>query len=170
MVFETQLFLAVKNRDIVDVKKQLQNGVDVNARDENGETPLHEAAINNECEIAEILIKHGAEVNAQNNNGLSALHYAAMSGLKEMSKILVEHGADVFLKDKTGDGPLIYIGQNARGCPSEGNMATYQYLMNVALDKEGRRTKRKYYCPYCSSPLTLEAGNCTCDYCGYSQT
>ena len=43
----------------------LNYGVDVNARDSNGATPLHEAARQGKIELARDLVKRGADVNAR---------------------------------------------------------------------------------------------------------
>ena len=42
----------------------LKQGVDVNARDKEGITSLHWAAINNRAALCEFLLEHGAHVNA----------------------------------------------------------------------------------------------------------
>jgi cytohesin len=67
----------------------LANKADVNAKSNDGETPLHKAALqglgrilgapdDNE-EMVQILLAHGADVNAKNNAGETPLHEAALS-------------------------------------------------------------------------------------------
>ena len=41
---ERQLFTAIVNRDVAQAEKLLGGGVDIHARNEDGETPLHRAA------------------------------------------------------------------------------------------------------------------------------
>ncbi|EAY03874.1 ankyrin repeat protein, putative [Trichomonas vaginalis G3] len=41
----------------------LSHGADINEKNKNGETALHNAARNNRKEIAELLISHGADIN-----------------------------------------------------------------------------------------------------------
>ena len=55
---------AAEAGNIEAVKKHLAAGMDVNAKDEDGVTPLHEAALWGHNEVAELLIANGAEVNA----------------------------------------------------------------------------------------------------------
>ena len=45
----------------------IDNGADVNAKDNDGGTPLHWRRIENAAEIAKLLLANGAEVNAKNN-------------------------------------------------------------------------------------------------------
>ena len=51
--------------------------MDVNATDEDGRTPLHNAIDNNRMEIAELLIARGTNINAKDEYGLVPLHDAA---------------------------------------------------------------------------------------------
>jgi ankyrin repeat protein len=55
---------AAKNGGIEAVTQHVAAGADVNAKDVDGTTPLHNAAVYGHNEIAELLIANGAEVNA----------------------------------------------------------------------------------------------------------
>ena len=83
--------------NIEAVKQHLGAGTDVNARDANGMTPLHNAAVYGHNEIAELLIAKGAGVNA-NVNGDTPLHNAAWGGNKEIIELLIANGANVKAK------------------------------------------------------------------------
>ena len=80
-------------------------GADVNAKDENGWTPLHHAATWDSKEIVELLIAKGADVNAKNDDESTPLHYAET---KEVAELLIAKGADVNAKDEDGETPLYY--------------------------------------------------------------
>ena len=67
---------AIEKGDIEAVQQHLVAGADVNAKDENGWTALHYAAVNGHKEIAELLIDNGAEVNAKDNSGYTPLYFA----------------------------------------------------------------------------------------------
>ena len=71
----------------------ISNGIDINAKDKNGKTPLHYAA-KKSLEMVKFLISHGADINATTNQKETALHYAAKKSL-EMVEFLVSHGADI---------------------------------------------------------------------------
>jgi len=97
---------AVGRGNIEAVKQHLAAGADVNAKDENGWTPLHYAANIGYKEIAELLIANGADVNAQSEDKSTALHTAAYWGQKEVAELLIGKGADVNAKDEDGWIPL----------------------------------------------------------------
>ena len=86
------IYTAVGGGDIEAVKEFLAAGVDVNAKDEVGWTPLHIAAIRGNKEIAELLIAEGADVNVKGGGSVTPLHLATTKGIAEL---LIDKGADV---------------------------------------------------------------------------
>ena len=59
-----ELAKAIRDGDLKAVRAQLDGGVDVNARDADGNTPLLLAAVCAGPEFVELLLKKGADVNA----------------------------------------------------------------------------------------------------------
>jgi len=77
---------------------------DVNARKDDGETPLMFAALFSTPEKVTQLIEAGAEVNAKDNKGNTPLLYA---NTPEMLTLLIEAGANVNIKNDDGETPLM---------------------------------------------------------------
>jgi ankyrin repeat protein len=68
--------------DIVNLL--IENGVNVNAKGNNGWTALMHASSGGYLAIVEILIKNGADINAKNNLGKTAAIYASEKRQKDM--------------------------------------------------------------------------------------
>ena len=64
----------VLNGDIETAKKLIEEGADVNAEDQHGNSVLHIAAQNGRTGIIDDLILRGADVNKGNNHKNTALH------------------------------------------------------------------------------------------------
>jgi len=93
------LHVAAAVGNIEAVKQHLADGADVNAKDANGEIPLHIAATK---EIAELLIANSANISAKDHLGWTPLHGASSKGLKTVVELLIAEGADVNAKNKYG--------------------------------------------------------------------
>ena len=70
------LFSAVHSGNIEGIILAVESGIDVNAQDDRGATPLHIAAFRGEVEIAEYLLSEGADPPITNLDGLTALQTA----------------------------------------------------------------------------------------------
>lgn len=104
----SDIHYAAEVGSIRQVKKFLNKDIDVNAKEkgENGETPLHVAALHGHKDIVEFLIESGAMVDSRDNDGRTPLHPAGWAGETEVATILIRHGADVNAQDNFGDTPL----------------------------------------------------------------
>jgi len=92
---DIQLLCAAKHGDVDAAQRFLDQGADVNAKDEAGLTPLHLAAWRSHVEVARLLIQRGAEVNS---GRITPLDWAASHGQKDVVKLLVANGADIHVK------------------------------------------------------------------------
>ncbi|EAY10364.1 hypothetical protein TVAG_109480 [Trichomonas vaginalis G3] len=84
----------------------LSHDANINEKDKNGRTALHNAAENSSKEIAELLISHGANINEKNNQGRTALHFAAGNNSKDTTELFILHGANINEKDNYSLTPL----------------------------------------------------------------
>ncbi|KAN0141605.1 Ankyrin repeat-containing domain protein [Lactarius tabidus] len=90
----------------------LELGLDVNARDKDGDTPLHFACFHGNFKTALVLLDHGAEVNAQNADGQTPLHRVSQSSDYDnddnplVAQLMLKRGADVNSRDKDQATPL----------------------------------------------------------------
>ncbi len=94
------LFRAVKIGDAQAVKAIIRAGADVNARDGDGYSLLHVAALGDNKEIIEIFIKAGISVNVKDKCNNIPLHMAAARGSKKIIETLIRSGADVNTRNK----------------------------------------------------------------------
>ena len=69
-------------------------------------TPLHEAAIFGQENVAEVLLANRADVNAKDIGGDTPLHMAALYGFEKVAEVLLANKADVNAKDVNGNTPL----------------------------------------------------------------
>lgn len=84
----------------------LERGVDVNRRDNKGNTALIHNT-DNQCfkGIVKELVRAGADVNVVNNTGNTALHYALRYGSQDVARFLIKKGADYNLANNQGVTP-----------------------------------------------------------------
>ena len=92
--------------EVAELLMELGGADFMNIRSANFEdTPLHFACMEENGEVAKLLVKYGADVNAVNSNGKSALHYACRFSF-DLVKFLIEHGANFLLVTHEGRSPL----------------------------------------------------------------
>jgi ankyrin repeat protein len=90
------------------VKVLLSKGVQVNAKDDQGNTALRWLALAGNTTTVKLLLEHGADANTSDNNGRSPLMWAAIKDRPDTVRVLLAHGAKVNLKDGEGKTALWY--------------------------------------------------------------
>ena len=156
----TSIHDAAMDGDIEAVKQHLADGADVNAKTEDGKTPLDNA----DGEIADLLHKHGGKsgvelsihgavrvgnieavkkyiamgenLDSKDAEGQTPLCRAVQYGEKDVIKLLIQEGADVNARMNFGDTALDYA--NASG----GLWMSYEVQKEVVelLHKHGGKT------------------------------
>ena len=79
-LFDEDFFQLCASGTAQEVETAINEGADVNARDEYGETPLMSAARSNRNpEVISILLQNGADASIRDNEGITAVDYAAVN-------------------------------------------------------------------------------------------
>ena len=89
-------------------KLLLEQGADVAAANNDGDTALMLAAINGHEAVAQLLLQHGADATAARHDGVTALMCAAGGGHEAVAQLLLQHGADVAAAEHHGFTALIW--------------------------------------------------------------
>ena len=84
------------------VKFLIKKGANINAVNEQEQTPLHIAVTGRCIECVRTLIASGADINKQDIYGKTPLHYAIKRERKEIMNYLLAQNIDVNIKDNTG--------------------------------------------------------------------
>lgn len=107
------LFNAVRGIGPGTVNDALQHGANIEARDNNGQTPLINAAASaawndKAVEIVRLLLENHAQIEAKDNGGFTPLIYGAQSGKVDIVRLLLENHANIEAKDNNGETPLFW--------------------------------------------------------------
>ena len=81
--------------DLGFLKSLVDSGVNINSRDEHGQTMLHAIVRDWHPDVALFAIRNNADVNAQDHYGRAPLHLAAALNSSELVRLLLMNGADV---------------------------------------------------------------------------
>lgn len=127
----TALHSAARYGALNVVSYLIGEGVDLNARDENGNTPLQLAVLHCQDEAAELIMNASPDINAVNDNGESALSLATVYGTPRSLELLMSKHADGKIRDKEGNTLLHLGGQH-------GNVEKVQEILKYKPDLEAK--------------------------------
>ncbi|RSM04794.1 hypothetical protein CDV31_009885 [Fusarium ambrosium] len=129
----------------VALRKFLSQGqwVDINARDDDDQSPLHYAADRGHTAIVQILLAFGADVDSQDYGGVAPLHLAACRGHVPIMKLLLAKGANADLEAVDGRTPLVWAVEGKQE-------AAIKMLLEEAVD-----VNYEYVSPLFMTPLTI---------------
>ncbi len=114
----------LKKSQVKLIRRLLDGGADIHATDDNGYTPLHDAAADlrgnafaafkrgyettpeQATEPVAVMLDAGADVNARTTLGFTPLHMAALYAPTAVADLLIERGADMHATAAEGETPL----------------------------------------------------------------
>lgn len=135
------LHAAVRHGSVEMIEYLIQEGADVNARDDDGETPIHVAlATGKEYELSRVLLENGADISSRDTDGRTPLHTFFNPAI---ACILTRHGSaidDILDPNKYGMTILQYVSWSSKSSPEHFllHLRQGQILPFVSRDAEGR--------------------------------
>ena len=102
----SELLSEVKRGNTKNIQILLDEGVDINAADDDGYTAMHTVANGDKVHVAQFLLENGAKLDPVDNSGGTPLHQATLNGYDNMVAFLLSKGADTTVKDKLGRSPV----------------------------------------------------------------
>jgi uncharacterized protein len=95
---------AVRRGSIHELQRLVAAGVELDSRDEHGQTALMLAAVEGNAEVVEWLVERGAALDHTAKYGLSALMLAVVNGHIDVVRALVRAGANLGLRGTGAPG------------------------------------------------------------------
>lgn len=114
-------------------KALINAGADINSQNEDGNTALIFASINEHSNIVEELLRANANPDLQNKNGYTALMLAVQNNNYQTARALVQFGADVNLQNKNGKNAF-NIAKKSTPIAQMVNPENTQYWFNAIID------------------------------------
>jgi ankyrin repeat protein len=131
---DTRVVDAAMKNDIETVRSLLKQAADANSSQGDGMTALHWAAMNNNPEMAQLLIYAGATVKATTRIGMyTPLYLAAQNGNAKVIDVLLKAGADAKAPTLDGVTPLMMAA-------SSGDPDTVKSLLEFGVDVNAEET------------------------------
>lgn len=129
------LFVAAKNGNINRINELLDNGVDINIRNNTGSSALMISSqysnTTSSLDTVKLLLDRGANINIQDNDGWTPLLYASRDSNTTSSldtvKLLLDRGSDINLTTNMGSTALIIASANSNTTSS---LATVKLLLD----------------------------------------
>lgn len=125
---DQQLFEAIEEgKELVAEGLVIRKRANVNARNADGDTPLHRAVEKGMRGLAEVLLKHGSNARARAKSGETPLHLAALHSEPAYLDMLLAAGADPRARTDQGESVLLWAALT-------GHIVIVQRLLEAGAD------------------------------------
>ncbi|HTD86615.1 MAG TPA: ankyrin repeat domain-containing protein [Candidatus Binatia bacterium] len=150
-----------ETKELERLQNLLKENDVVNMRDQQRQTPLHNAAGSGYVKVAQFLLTNGADINARDQNGATPLVLASALGRKTMVEFLSTNGADI---NAYGTYPSYLEGQYLDGQPlhfaiNEGRLAVAEILLAHGADVNGKCGAKGHVRDRTALHLAVEKGH-----------
>ena len=121
---------AAQHGNLREARELLNQGANINAKDNNGSQAIHRLAEEGSVPALEFLLNRGAKVNALDNNGFQPIHLASMFNPRVV-RVLLNRGAKVNARDNRGSQPIHWAA-------SRGHLNTVKLLLRRGANIHAR--------------------------------
>lgn len=104
----------------------LSEGANINAQDDEGNTPLHHAACSNACDVVKLLIEKRANLRIENNSGETPIDRALNEYIKEILTNAAEGNSRASSREQQSPAAGSGIGSRAEQSPAAGGSRAEQ--------------------------------------------
>ena len=116
--------------DVIGIAKfAIQNGINLDVRDENERTAFINACESGQYDLVRFLCHHGAQIEAKDYRGRTGFSYICENGHLEIINLLISYGVNIEQKNVSGMTPLMF----ACLC---GRTATVELLIKKGVNME----------------------------------
>jgi hypothetical protein len=136
---------AAGNGNEAVIRLLLENGANLESRDDGGRTPLSWAAQNGHEAVTKLLLKKGANPESKDDGGRTPLSWAADRGRKTVVELLLEKGADLESKDSSGRTPLSWAAAHAHDGVVQLLLEKGANANHIIASPAGQPNKDDYY-------------------------
>lgn len=108
-LIDNDLQEAIDKYDYSKINSLIKQGVNINAPNVNGFTPLILAITKQDIKLVQFLLEHGADVNYVNKYGNSVLVNSLFTKNQKIIQLLLDEGADINYVNKYNMNVLMYL-------------------------------------------------------------
>ena len=131
--------LANRNQNLSVFEHYLDKGLDANAQDASGNTPIRIAARGNSLEVLQQLMHAAEDINVKDNKGQSALAIAVAYNTPEVVALFLENGAEITGTDTSGNGLAYYLMESYDAKNPEAFEAKWKLLESAGVAMEAKQ-------------------------------